>query len=83
MYCDTKRFPTLTFCGPYLNPHGTKGLSNNYHFCFDPKIGHGICAILRIPVRCVACTSMLDKLFISDILSKKQARYQPVANCTY
>ena len=39
--------------------------------------------IRRIPFACVGCTSMLDKPCISVILSKKQARYQPVTNCTY
>ena len=35
------------------------------------------------PCFCVECTSMLDKPWISGILSKKQACYQPVSNCTY
>ena len=31
MYCNTNRFPELTFCGPHSKPHGTKGLSKHYH----------------------------------------------------
>ena len=50
---------------------------------FYPKLGHGICVIRRIPFSCVGCTSMLDKPWISGIPSKKQARYQPVRNCTH
>ena len=50
---------------------------------FDKNIGNGICAIRRIPCACVTCTSMLDKPWISGIQSTKQARYQPVTNCTY
>ena len=47
MYCDTNRFPTLTFCGSYPKPLGERGIINHYHLRFDPKLGHGICAIFR------------------------------------
>ena len=83
MNCDTNQFPTLPFCGSHPNPHGAMGLGKNYHLNFDPNLGHGICAIRRIPCACVACTSMLDQPWIYDIWLKKQARYQPVINCTY
>ena len=83
MYCDTNQLPTLTFCGPHPKPHGASGLSKNYHLRFDPKLGHGICEIFRIPYACVTCTSMLDKPCISSIRSKKQSLYQPVTYCTY
>ena len=56
------------------------------HICHDLDLDqnvNGICAILRIPCACVACISMLDKPWISSIQSTKQARYQPVNNCTY
>ena len=43
----------------------------------------GECAICRIPCVCFACTSMLDKPWISGILSDKQERYKPFTNCTY
>ena len=58
-------------------------MDNHYHLRFDPKLGHGICAILRIPCAFVSCTSMLDKPWISGMQSTKQARYQPVTNCAY
>ena len=32
---------------------------------------------------CVACTSILDKPWVSGILSDKQKRYKPVTKCTY
>ena len=83
MYCDTNQFPALPFFGPHKKPRGTRGLSKNYHLCFYPKLGHGICAIRRITCACVRCTSTLDKHLISVILSNKHARYQPVTNCTY
>ena len=83
MYFDTNQFPALPFCGPHPNPHDSRGLSKHYNSCFDPKLGHGICAIFRIPCACVACTSMLDKPCTSGIPSNKQARYQPVTDCTY
>ena len=83
IYSDTNQFPTLTFCGSHSKPHGERGLSKNYHLRFDPKLGHGICEILRIPCACVECTPMLDKPCISGIPSTKQARYQPVTNFTY
>ena len=58
-YCYTNQFPDLTFCGPHSKPHGTRGLSNNYHLRFDPKLGNGVCTVFRIPCTCVACASML------------------------
>ena len=71
MYCDTNQFPALLF----FVPHGARGLSNNYHLHFDPKLCRGICAIFRIPCYCVVCTSMLDNPWISGIPPNKQARY--------
>ena len=61
MYCNTNQFPTLPFCGPHSKPDCARGLGKHYHLRFDPKLGMGKCAILRIPCVCVACTSMLDK----------------------
>ena len=54
IYCDTSQFPELTYCVPHINPHGARGLSKNYNLRFDPKLGHGIRAIFRIPCACVA-----------------------------
>ena len=83
MYCDTNQFPTLPFFGPHTKTHGARGLSKHYCLRFDTKIFHGICEIRRIPCACAACKSILYKPLISGITSKKQARYQPVTNCTY
>ena len=73
----------MPFCGPRLKPRGARGLSKHYHLNFDTKLGHGICAICRISCACVSCTSILDQLWISGIPSKKEARYQPITDCTY
>ena len=83
MYCNTSQFPELSFFGPHYKPNVAKGLINHYHFLFDPKLGMGICAIFRIPCACVACTSMLDKPWISGIPPDKQEHYKPVTKCTY
>ena len=69
MYCDTNKLPALPFGGPHPKPHGARGLSKNYHLNFDPNLGHGICAIRRIPCACVACISMLDQPWISGVHS--------------
>ena len=61
MYCNTNQFPELPFFGPYSKPYGARGLCEHYHLRFDPKLGIGECAILRIPCTCVSCTSMLEK----------------------
>ena len=58
-------------------------MNKHTHLRFDPKLGHDIYAICRIPCACVGFTSILDKTWISGIPSKKQARYQYVTNCTY
>ena len=83
MYCNTNKFPELSFCGPYSKPHGARGLNKHYHLRFYPKLGMGICAISRIPCSCVECTLMLDKPWISGIPSDEQERYKPVTKCTY
>ena len=69
MYCNKNKLPSLPFCGPHYKPHGARGPSKNYNLCFDPKLGMGECAILRIPCACVACKSILDKPCISGISS--------------
>ena len=71
MYLDTNQLPELPFFGPRPKPHVARGLSKNYHFHFDPKLGNGICAIFRIPCACVACTSMLEQPCIYGIPLKK------------
>ena len=66
-FCDTNQSPKLPFGGPHQNPHGARGLSKHDHLSFDPKLGHGICAIHRITYACVGYTSMLDQPWISMI----------------
>ena len=83
MYCDTNQFPALPFFGSHPKPYGAMESSKHHSLWFDPKIGHGICAISRTPFACVGCTSMLDKPWIYGIPSTKKARYQHVTNCTY
>ena len=56
MYCKKSQFPELSFCGPHSNTYGARGLSKHYHLRFDSKLVMGVCAILRIPCDCVACT---------------------------
>ena len=83
MYCNKNQFPELIFSGSYSKPHGARGLSKNYHLRFDTKLGMVVCAICCIPCACVACTSMLDKLWIYVISSDKQERYKTVNKCNY
>ena len=83
IYCNKNQFPALPFCGPHSKPHGARGLSKHYHLHFDTKIGNGVCAIHCITCECVACTSILDKPWISGIPSYEQDRYKPVTKCTY
>ena len=61
MYCEKKQFPGLKFLGQHNKPHGVCGLCKHCHICFDPKLGHGICAILLIPCYCPPFTSMHDQ----------------------
>ena len=72
MYYDTNQLPELLFFGPHKKPHGTRWLNKNYHLSFYPKLGHRICAIIRISCACVECTSIMDKSWISGIMPKKQ-----------
>ena len=83
MYCNKNQFSAVSFCGPNSKPHGARELSKHYHFRFDPKLGNCICAILRIPCPCVACTSMLYKPWIYGIPLDEQECYKPVTKCTY
>ena len=83
MYCNTNQFPELSFCGPHYKPHCERGLIKHYHLIFYPKLGNGICSIFRIPCACVACTSILDKPWISGIPTYEKQQYKPVTKCTY
>ena len=83
IYCNTNQFPALPFCAPHSKPHGARGPSKHYHLRFDPKLGMRVCAIPRITCAYVACTSILDKPWISGISSNKQERYKPVNKFTY
>ena len=83
MYCNINQLPALPFCGPHPKHHGARGFSKQYNFRFDPKLGHGICAIIRIPYSCFGYTSMIDTPRISVIPSKKKSRYKHVTNYTY
>ena len=69
MYCNKNQLPALPFCVPHSKPHGARGLSKHYHLRFDTKLGNGVCEFRLIPCSCVACTSMLDKTWISGIPS--------------
>ena len=82
MYCYTNQLPILPFCGSHPKPHVARGLGKHYHLRFDPKLGCGVCAILRIPCDYIACTSMIGQPWISGIPSKKQALYQHITDCT-
>ena len=81
-YFNTNQLPALPLCGQHSKPHGARGLIKHYSFRFDPKIGNGICAIHRISCACVACTSMLDKPWVSGISLYEQEHYKPVTKCT-
>ena len=83
MYCNKNQFPALLFFGPYSKPRGTREMSKHYHLCFHPKLGNGACTICHITCACVACTSVLDKLWIYDIPYDKQEHYKPVTKCMY
>ena len=83
IYCNTTQFPVLLFCGSHPKPHVSRGLGKHYHIRFDQNLGNGTCVIRRIPCSCVVCTSMLAQPYIPGVQSTKQARYQPVINCTY
>ena len=65
IYCNTNQFAEISFSGPHSKSHDARGLSKHYHFLFDQKLRNGVCAICRIPCACVACTSILDKPWIS------------------
>ena len=83
IYRNTNQLPVLPFYGKHSKSHCARGLSKYYNFCFDTKLGNGVCVTCRIPCACVACTSMLDKPCKSGIPPDEQERYKPVTKCTY
>ena len=46
IYCNTKQFIELPFCGTHSKPHDARVSSNHYQFRFDPKRGNGVCNLL-------------------------------------
>ena len=83
IYCNKSQFLELSFCVTHSKTHVARGLSKHYNLCFDTKLGNGICTIKCIPCACVACTSMLDKPWISSIPQNEQELYKSVIECTY
>ena len=83
LYFNTNQCTAFPFCVPHSKHHRARGLSKKYPLCFDPKLGNDVCEICHIPCAFVACTSMLDKLWIPGIPSYKQYCYKPVTKCTY
>ena len=61
MSCDTTQFPVMPFCGPHVKSYGVWGLSRHYHLQLDPKLGHGKCAVQKVPWACVSNNNMLAK----------------------
>ena len=53
--CATAQFPEFPTCGPQIKPYEVHGLSKHYHVCLDHKLGHGKCAIQRIPGAFISC----------------------------
>ena len=81
MYCNTNKFPELSFSGLHSKPRGARGLIKHHHFRFDPKLGMGICAILRIPCACVTlhqCYTNLGYLVYNQI-NKRAINLSPSA----
>ena len=81
--CNTNQFTSLPFYGPHYKPHDSRGMRKHYHFLLDPKLGNGVCTILNIPCACVACTSMLDKSWMSGIPSYEQEHYKPATTTSH
>ena len=72
MYCNTKQSSSLPFCVPNSKPHGARDLNKYYHLRFDIKLVNYVCAIFHIPCTYVACTSIIDKPWISHIPLKNK-----------
>ena len=82
IYCVTNLFPGIRFIGPHKKPHGVCGLGKNYHMFFNPKLGHGTCAMRRIPCDCNSCTSILGQPWVLGFPAQKQRHYQPIQDFT-
>ena len=67
MYCKINQFPSLPFFGPHFKPHGPRVFFKHYYFIFDTKLGNSVCEIFCIACACVACTTKLDKTWLSGI----------------
>ena len=67
MYFFTNQYPELQFLGPHNKPHDVCGLGKHNHMRFDPKIGHGTCAIRHIPCARTSCTSIIDQILVKGL----------------
>ena len=82
MCCDTTQLPSFKFF-LWAKPHGVRGLSKHSYILLDPKLGHGMCDICKIPCSCVEYITMLDYTYSPGVSHTEQPRYQPVFYCTY
>ena len=83
MFSDKTQFPPLPFGGPHTKPHSVRGLINNYHMLFDPKLGLGTCSIRKMHCACVECMPIIDKKWVHGFPPSQQTGYQPLTECTY
>ena len=60
-YCNKNQFPEFSFCGPHNKLHGFCRFSKNFQINFDPKLGHGTCAMYLITCVYIQCISTLYK----------------------
>ena len=77
------KFPKLKFANNKQKIRGSSSVLSHYHYRFDPRLGHGKCAMRRIPCLCEQCCEMLDKKWIPRVQAENQPCYSPVTNCKY
>ena len=77
------KFPKLNIANGRNKVYGSGTVLSHYHYRFDPRIGHGKCAMRRIPCLCKHCLDTLDKKWISGECAEDQPCYAPVLNCKY
>ena len=77
------KFPKLKIAKNKEKIRDSSSVLSHYHYRFDPRLGHGKCAMRRIPCLCDQCCEMLDKKWIPGVNAENQPCYSPVLNCKY
>ena len=79
----TKLFPNIKIAKGKIKIRGSSTVLSHYHYCMDPCLVRGKCAMRQIPCACIECTIQLEKQWVHSVSPNEQPRYANVDGWVY